>query len=169
MLGKQKCKILKEIRQKIADENDIPYVTRECTHKGECRGTCPSCESELRYLERELAARQSLGKRVAVAALCAGLAFSSVGCDLKSDDKAKVLHTAGVPVPTSRPPRRTPSTEPEPSPEDMIDGYVPYDEALTDPVDAAVPPAVSSSVPAVTVKLPWDAPSVRRRVPPFSS
>ena len=29
MLGKAKCKILKEIRQKIADENDIPYVTRE--------------------------------------------------------------------------------------------------------------------------------------------
>ena len=26
MLGKAKCKILKEIRQTIADENDIPYI-----------------------------------------------------------------------------------------------------------------------------------------------
>lgn len=80
MLGKEKCRILKEIRQKIADENDIPWVTRECTHKGNCRGTCPKCESELRELERQLAARQALGKRVTVAALCAGLAFASVSC-----------------------------------------------------------------------------------------
>ena len=29
MKGTNKCKILKEIRQKIADENDIPLVTRE--------------------------------------------------------------------------------------------------------------------------------------------
>lgn len=80
MLGKQKCKILREIRQKIADENDIPYVTKECTHKGECRGTCPKCESELRYLEQQLAARQALGKKVAVAALCAGLALGAAAC-----------------------------------------------------------------------------------------
>ena len=47
MLGKKKCRILKEIRQKIADENDIPYVTHECKFQGECKGTCPRCESEL--------------------------------------------------------------------------------------------------------------------------
>jgi len=81
MLGRAKCKILKEIRQKIADENDIPYVTRECTYQGDCSGTCPRCESELRYLERELEARQRVGKAVAVTALCAGLALSATGCD----------------------------------------------------------------------------------------
>ena len=80
MLGKEKCRILKQIRQRIADENDIPYVTRECTFRGECKGTCPRCESELRYLERELALRASLGKRVAVAALCASLGLSAAGC-----------------------------------------------------------------------------------------
>lgn len=80
MLGKEKCKILKEIRQRIADENDIPYVTRECHFQGACKGTCPRCESELRYLEQQLALRASLGKRVAVAALCAGMAFSAAGC-----------------------------------------------------------------------------------------
>lgn len=80
MLGKQKCRILKEIRQKIADENDIPYVTRECGFQGECRGTCPRCESELRYLEQQLALRASLGKRVAVAALCAGMGLAAAGC-----------------------------------------------------------------------------------------
>ena len=95
MLGKEKCKILKEIRQRIADENEIPWVTRECTHKGSCRGTCPKCESELRELERQLAARQALGKRVAVAALCAGMAFSSAGCSPLDSPGS----TAGVPEP----------------------------------------------------------------------
>ena len=68
MRGKQKCKILKEIRQRVADENDIPYVTRECSFQGECTGTCPRCESELRYLEQQLENRRRLGKRVSVAA-----------------------------------------------------------------------------------------------------
>ena len=71
--GKKKCRILKEIRQKIADENDIPYVTHECRFQGECSGTCPKCESELRYLEDQLAIRKAAGKRVAVAAICVGM------------------------------------------------------------------------------------------------
>ena len=81
MKGKQRCKILKEIRQKIADANDIEYVTSECQHKGDCLGTCPKCEAELRYLERELEKRQRLGKTVVVAGLSALIATSAVGCD----------------------------------------------------------------------------------------
>lgn len=80
MKGKDKCRILKEIRQRIADENDIPYVTRECGFHGECTGTCPRCESELRYLEQQLERRRRLGKRVSVAALCVGMALASTGC-----------------------------------------------------------------------------------------
>ena len=80
MKGKNKCKILKEIRQRIADENDIPYVTRECTYQGDCRGTCPKCEAELRYLEQELEKRRRLGKTVAVAAVAASLSLSLTGC-----------------------------------------------------------------------------------------
>ena len=80
MKGKNKCKILKEIRQKIADENDIPYVTRECTYQGECKGTCPKCEAELRYLEQELEKRRKLGKTVAVAAVAASLSMALTGC-----------------------------------------------------------------------------------------
>lgn len=80
MRGKNKCKILKQIRQKIAEENDIPLVTRECGYQGECSGTCPKCEQELRYLEQQLARRQALGKRVTVTALAAGLLASLTGC-----------------------------------------------------------------------------------------
>ena len=72
--GKNKCEYLKEIRKRIATENGIPLEQRECTFKGECSGTCPFCEAELRYLEKELRKRRTLGKAVTVA----GIALSSV-------------------------------------------------------------------------------------------
>ena len=96
MQGKNKCKILKQIRQTIADENDIPLVTRECTHQGQCSGTCPKCEQELRYLEQQLAQRQSLGKRVTVAALAAGLLASLTGCPAPQTPEASSESTALV-------------------------------------------------------------------------
>lgn len=71
MLGKQKCRILREIRREIAKNNDIEYVTAECTFKGNCRGTCPKCESEVLYLERELEKRRNLGKTVTLAGISA--------------------------------------------------------------------------------------------------
>ena len=80
MNGKQKCKILKEIRAEIARNNDIEFVTSECKHKGDCLGTCPKCEAELRYLEKELEKRQRLGKTVAVAGLTASITLSAAGC-----------------------------------------------------------------------------------------
>ena len=78
--GKSTCKILKEIRQKIAEENDIALIVEECHYQGDCAGTCPRCESELRYLEEELRKRQQLGKAVVLTGLSVGLAISSVGC-----------------------------------------------------------------------------------------
>ena len=65
MTGKQKCKILKQIRQQIATENDIPYVVSECPYQGNCQGTCPQCEKELRDLEKALLKRK-IGTAVAV-------------------------------------------------------------------------------------------------------
>ena len=76
MLGKKKCRILKEIRQKIADENDIPYVTHECKFQGECKGTCPRCESEVRFLENALAQKIRMGKVATVAGLALTLGVS---------------------------------------------------------------------------------------------
>jgi hypothetical protein len=77
--GKTTCKVLKEVRRKIADANGIPLQERECTHTGDCAGTCPYCESEVRYLERELSKRKSLGKAVAVAGIALS-AVSMAGC-----------------------------------------------------------------------------------------
>ena len=133
MLGKEKCRILKEIRQKIADENDIPWVTRECTHKGECRGTCPKCESELRELERQLAARQAVGRRVTVAALCAGLAFSSVGCTRAHIVNSRIDDLSGAVAPIE-----TPEPDETPDPGDwQIMGEVPYGGDLDGEIELA--------------------------------
>ena len=75
--GKQTCKILKEIRKQIAAENDINLVIEECTYQGDCIGTCPKCEEEVRYLERELERRQRMGKAAIVAGLSVGLLGTS--------------------------------------------------------------------------------------------
>lgn len=69
--GKQTCKILKEIRRQIAEANDIEYVTSECRYKGDCLGTCPKCEAEVRYLEQQLRARSLAGKVIALAGISA--------------------------------------------------------------------------------------------------
>lgn len=80
MNGKSKCKILKDIRRQIAQDNDIEFITSECKYQGECSGTCPKCEAEVRYLEQELAKRQAAGKAIAVAGIAATLVFGTAGC-----------------------------------------------------------------------------------------
>ena len=71
--GKTTCRILTEIRRQIAEANDIEYVVEECQYKGDCKGTCPKCEAEVRYLESQLHKRQMLGKAVVVAGLSLGV------------------------------------------------------------------------------------------------
>ena len=90
--GKQTCKILKEIRKQIAAENDIELITSECTHKGDCAGTCPKCEAEVRYLERELEKRQRLGKAAVFAGMTLGTAITAASCG------PMIQPTAGMPM-----------------------------------------------------------------------
>ena len=99
MKGKDRCKILKDIRKRIADENDIEFITSECKHKGDCLGTCPKCESEVRYLEQELAKKRSIGKRVAISGIAAGITLAATGCtpDIVSMFKDDTLQ--GEPMP----------------------------------------------------------------------
>ena len=78
--GKQTCKILKEIRKQIAEENNIDLVVSECTYHSDCLGTCPKCEEEVRYLERELEKRQRLGKAAVFAGMTLGTALTAASC-----------------------------------------------------------------------------------------
>ena len=81
--GRKTCKILKEIRQQIADKNDIEYITSECHFQGECKGTCPKCESEVKYLENELYKRKQLGKAATIAGISLGIAGMVSGCGVQ--------------------------------------------------------------------------------------
>ena len=62
---------------RVAKANDIRYAPTECHHEGDCAGTCPKCEAEVRYLEHELEKRQRLGKAEVVAGLSVGLLGAS--------------------------------------------------------------------------------------------
>lgn len=81
--GKTICSVLKTIRKQVSDANEIKYEPRECHYEGECRGTCPACEAEVRYIERELDLRRQLGKAVAIVGISAGLS-ALTGCGNKA-------------------------------------------------------------------------------------
>ena len=97
--GKSTCKLLKDIRQQIADANGISYQPKECHHKGDCAGTCPACEEEIRYLERELKARKGNGFGMKVAGIAAGICatvmpMTAAAQVVKSDSTAnRPIHT----------------------------------------------------------------------------
>ena len=99
--GKSTCKLLKSIRQQIADANGISYQPKECHHKGDCAGTCPACEAEIRYLERELKASKGNGFGMKVAGIAAGICatvmpMTAAAQAVKSDS------TANPPVQTAK-------------------------------------------------------------------
>lgn len=75
--GKHICETLKAIRRDIASANEIDYNPTECTYQGDCAGTCPKCEQETQWLERQLRNRQALGKAVTIAGLSVALGAMS--------------------------------------------------------------------------------------------
>lgn len=105
MTGKDKCRILKDVRREIAEQNEIVWDTAECTHKGDCRGTCPHCENEVRKLEKELEKRRKLGKTVALVGISAACLAGLAACGSRG--------VGGGPV-------------------DDLSGDVPFEESTTD-------------------------------------
>ncbi|KGF25657.1 carboxypeptidase-like regulatory domain-containing protein [Prevotella histicola] len=99
--GKEVCLILKGIRQKIADANGISYQPKECHHKGDCTGTCPACEAEIRYLERELKARKGNGFGMKVAGIAAGICATVIPMTAAAQS-VKPDSTANLPVQTTK-------------------------------------------------------------------
>lgn len=85
--GKSTCKVLKDIRQKIADANGIHYVPKECNFEGECKGTCPTCEAEIRYLEREIKRKQRNGLAVKVGGIAAGICVMAAPLQVEAQNR----------------------------------------------------------------------------------
>ena len=99
--GKSTCKLLKDIRQQIADANGISYQPKECHYKGDCAGTCPACEEEIRYLERELKARKGNGFGMKVAGIAAGICATVMPMTAAAQG-VKPDSTSNLPVRTTK-------------------------------------------------------------------
>ena len=137
--GKKKCKILKEIRAEIAKNNGIDYVIEECRHKGDCKGTCPKCEAEVRMLEAQLAERARLGKRVVLVGVAAGIALTASACgpdttaDVQTSNSSANTSTVEIPA-------GAPLPETETMTLDVVDGEI------------AVPTVTPGEVPVTEVE-----------------
>ena len=96
--GKDICKALKEVRQQIADANNIRYQPCECHHKGDCSGTCPACEQEIRYIESQLKERSHKGINTKVIGLAASICATMMPLAVSAQDSkcnttpASVVH-----------------------------------------------------------------------------
>ena len=98
--GKQTCKILKEIRRQIAEANGIEFATSECRYKGDCLGTCPKCEAEVRYLEQQLRVRSLAGKAIALAGISAAsiAMLMPMSSDAQTVQEPQTLLKGSIPV-----------------------------------------------------------------------
>ena len=96
--GKDICKALKEVRQQIADANNIRYQPCECHHKGDCSGTCPACEQEIRYIENQLKERSHKGINTKVIGIAASICATMMPLVVSAQDSkcnttpASVVH-----------------------------------------------------------------------------
>lgn len=83
-IHRAKCRELKKIRAKMAEDLGIELHQRECTYQGYCRGTCPACRKEELLLNAALLKRQlgeaNLKGRAATAGLTAAAALCLAGC-----------------------------------------------------------------------------------------
>ena len=105
--GRNICNTLKAIRKQIADANGISYSLEECHFKGECKGTCPKCEQDVRDLEYELHLKQMAGKAIKVAGIAAGLVAMTACSDgkvqrISSDATKSELNKVEEPIPGDR-------------------------------------------------------------------
>ena len=123
--GKHICKTLKAIRSEIASANEIEYTPIECHHKGDCAGTCPACESEMRWLERQLRNRQALGKAVTIAGLSVALGAMS-SCHMIGHTTGKMINNDGNPTPDT--------CNIKTYDQDELDGYINYSDTTLTPL-----------------------------------
>lgn len=92
LTGKQKCEMLRTIRKEIAQRNGIEYLSADCTHQGDCLGTCPKCDAEVRFLEYELNRKAQKGETISIIGINEDIVKmieqveDAVGNSIKTDD-----------------------------------------------------------------------------------
>ncbi len=85
-IHKEKCRELKQIRARMAEDLGIDLHQTECTYEGYCSGTCPKCKSEELRLNAAILKRQmeeaDMKRRVAAAGLTTVAALCLTGCNV---------------------------------------------------------------------------------------
>ena len=106
MTGKEKCRLLRQVRKEIAAANRIPYFPTDCTYQGEdCVGTCPMCEAEARYLDRALNEKVARGEPITVS----GISLDTFQAGMNDVIEPEFPYEeAGVMVCDEEPPRKDP-------------------------------------------------------------
>lgn len=101
MTGKEKCRLLKQIRKEIAESNGIVYLTSECTFEGECRGACPKCDAEIRYLDGELQAKAARGEKITISGLSLSTFEQTVDTNNSADTQlSDIIDSTNECIPT---------------------------------------------------------------------
>ena len=152
-IQKKKCRELKEIRAKIADNLGIELHQRECTYEGFCSGTCPACRQEEIRLNTALLKKQmqevNLKGRVAAAGLAAAASLCLTGCspsDQNMTEGAIMENTDGYITPETSECDAVPPDEPLENngsllPENRPEGNAAPDEMLEGRLENTAPPS----------------------------
>ena len=103
MTGKEKCRLLRQIRREIAETNQISYFPTECTYLGDdCKGTCPMCEAEARYLDKKLNEKVAKGEAITVSGISLNT-FQAAAPTISPPDRIPVPdHPMGVMIAEDR-------------------------------------------------------------------
>lgn len=125
-LHKEKCRELKQIRARIAEDLGIRLLQSECTYEGYCSGICPKCKSEEMRLNAALMKKQmeevNLKGRIAAAGLTTVAALCLSGCGLSDSGDLEGATTSLEEEILDGDVENTPDTE------ETLDGAIPYTE-----------------------------------------
>ncbi len=140
--GKSTCRELKRIRKMIAEQNNIPLEDSECHYEGDCAGTCPKCDAEVRFLENALRKSKQLGKVVTLSG--AALAFSACGNQAPVETQSPyTVDSADVVMQIDSTDTDTLKIPPPPDELDVVVGFVDgeepyYDSIVPSPADEEI-------------------------------
>ena len=84
--GKSLCNTMRDIRKKIAKANNIPFESVECHNSGPCRGTCPACDAEIKYLNEQIEEKLERGERIRLAGIAKD-DIKKAGCEIYPEEK----------------------------------------------------------------------------------
>lgn len=93
--GRQKCDLLRSIRQQLAIEYGLDYTPAECHHEGDCSGTCPMCDAELANLQRQLDER-------GITEVAEKIDIRSIITTIEPDEEHQELEGLAGPMPCGR-------------------------------------------------------------------